>query len=97
MSLMTGRRLNHQSFATLSLPQDVINGVHRLVRRNTKGVDIRDRYWRPFLKAEDGTNDNGDDSTYAPSDDNSSDNKDESDNNQSDHNDNTNLRPPLDK
>ena len=30
MSLTTGRRLNRQIFTPLPLPQDVINGVHRL-------------------------------------------------------------------
>ena len=40
ISLTTGQRLNRQSFTTLTLPQDVINGVHRLVRRNPKGVYI---------------------------------------------------------
>ena len=45
MSLTGGQRLNRKSFTPLPLPQDVINGVHRLALRNPKGLDIRDRDW----------------------------------------------------
>ena len=41
MRLTTGRILNRQSFTPLPLPQDVINSIHRLVRRNPKGLDIQ--------------------------------------------------------
>ena len=68
MRLTNGRRLNRQSFTHLSLPHDVIKGVHPLVCRNPKGLDIRDIDRRPFLESEDGTNDDGGDSTYALSD-----------------------------
>ena len=74
MRLTTGRILNRQSFTPLPLPQDVINGIHRLARRNPKGLDIRDRDRRPFLEPEDWTNDDEDDSTYAPPSDNDSSN-----------------------
>ena len=94
MSLTGGQRLNRKSFTPLPLPQDVINGVHRLALRNPKGLDIRDRDWRPLLDPEDGENNNGDDSTYAPSDNDSSDNKYESEDNQQIHN---NLNPALDQ
>ena len=40
MSLTSGRRLNQQSFNPLPLPQDVINGIHCLTRRNLKGLNI---------------------------------------------------------
>ena len=40
MSLTNDRRLNRQSFTLLPLLRDVINGVHRLARRNPKGLDI---------------------------------------------------------
>ena len=40
MSLTTGRRMNRHSFTPLPLPQEVINGVHRLALRNPKGIDI---------------------------------------------------------
>ena len=63
MSLTTGRILNRQSFTPLPLPLEVINGVHRLVHRNPKGLNIRDRDWRPLLEPEDETNDDVDDST----------------------------------
>ena len=92
MSLTTVRRLNRQSFNTLPLSQEVINGVHYLARRNQKGLDIRYRDRRPFLEPEYETNNNEDDSTYAPSGDNSSDNKYEIDNNQKIHN---NLNPTV--
>ena len=94
MSLTTGQRLNRQSFTPLPLPQVVINVVHRLVRRNPKGLDIRDRDQHPFLKPKDRTSDYGDDSTYAPSNDDSSRNEYESDENQ--HN-RDNLHPPPDQ
>ena len=94
MSLRTGQRLNRQSFTPLPLLQDVINGVHRLTHRNPKGLDIRDRYWRPFLEPEDGTNNDEDDSTYTPSDDDSSNIKYESDDNQQIQD---NLHPPPDQ
>ena len=92
--LTSGQILNQQSFAPLPLPQDVINGVHRLTLCNPKYQDIRDRDWRPLLEPEDGENNNGDDSTYAPSDNDSSDNKYESEENQKIHN---NLNPALDQ
>ena len=40
MSLTTGGRPNRQIFTPLPLPQDVINGIHRLALRNPKGLDI---------------------------------------------------------
>ena len=40
MSLTTGRILNRQSFIPLPLPQDTINGIHRLAHRNPKGLEI---------------------------------------------------------
>ena len=94
MSLTSGRRLNRKSLTPLTLPQDVINGVHRLARRNTKGLDIRYRDRRPFFEPKDGTNNDEDDSTYAPSDDNSSDNEYESDDNQKTHD---NSKPTPDQ
>ena len=97
MSLTTGRRLNHQSFTPLPLPQDVINGVHCFTLRNPKGLDIRDRYRRPFLKPEDRANNYDDDSTYTSLDNNNSNKKDESDNNESDNDDNANLHLPPDQ
>ena len=74
VSLTTARRLNRQSFTPLPLPQEVINGVHSLGRRNPKGINIRDRDRRPFLEPEDRKNNDEDDSTYAPSNNESSDN-----------------------
>ena len=71
--------------------------MHRLARRNPKGLDIRYRDRRPFLEPEDGANNYDDDSTYAPSDDNNSNKEDESDNNDSDHDDNANLHLPPDR
>ena len=62
ISLTTDRRLNRQIFTPLPLPQDVINSARFLAHRNPKGLDIRDRDWRPFLEPEDGTNENGEDS-----------------------------------
>ena len=81
MSLTTGLRLNRQSYTPLPLPQDVINCVHRLERRNPKGLDIRDRDRRPFLEPADNTNYDRDNSTYAPSDGDISDNEYDSDDN----------------
>ena len=97
MSLATSQILNRKIFTPLPLPQDVINGVHRLARHNPKGIDIRDRYRRPFLDPDDRANDDDDNSTYAPSDDNNSNNEDYSDNNQSDHDKNANLHLPPDQ
>ena len=94
MSLTTGRRLNHQSFTPLPLPQDSINGVHCLALRNTKSIDIQDRDQPPFLESEDRKNYDEDDSTYAPSDEDISNNDYESDNNQNNHD---NLNPPSDQ
>ena len=64
----TGRRLNRQSFTPPPLPQDLINGVHLLSRRTTRGLDIQDRYRRLFLGDEDGARYDPYDSTYVPSD-----------------------------
>ena len=91
MSLTTVQILKHQSFTPLPLPQDVINGIHNIERRIPKGLDIRDRAWRPFLEPEDGKNYDEDNSTYTPSDDGSSNKKYESDDNHRNHN---NLNPP---
>ena len=85
MSLTSDRRMNRHCFTPLPLPQDFINGVHRLARRNPKGLDIRDRDRSPFIEPEDGTNNNEDNSTYAPSDEDSSNNEYESDDNQQTH------------
>ena len=63
----------------LSLPQDVINSVHCLACRNPMGLDIRDRGRRPFLEVEEGSDNDADDSTYAPSDEDNRNNGDESD------------------
>ena len=97
MSLMNGRRLNHQSFTPLPLPQDVINGVHSLTRRNPRGIKIQDRDRRPFLDPEDGANNDDDDSNYAPSDDDNNNNTDDNGHNESDNNDNGNLHLPPDR
>ena len=94
MSPTTGRILNRKSFTALPPPQDVINGVHCIARRNPKGIDIGDRDWRPFLDPEDRANEDRDDFTYAFSDNDSSDNEYESENNQSNHN---NLHPHPDQ
>ena len=74
MSLTTGRRLNFQILAPLPLPQDVTNVIHRLACHNPKGIDILDRDWHPFLEPEEGTDDDRDNSTYAPPDNDSSNN-----------------------
>ena len=94
MSLTTDRILNRQSFTPLSLPQDVINGVHRLVRRNPRGLDIQDRDWRLFLEPDHGANNDDNNSTYAPSDDDNSDNKNKRGDNESDSDNNVNLNLP---
>ena len=95
MILMTGQIMNRQSFSPPSLPQDVINAVHRLARRNPRGLGIRDSDPRPFLKPEDIFDDNDDNYTYAPSDNDNSNNGDEIDDNDSDHKKNTKLHPPY--
>ena len=92
MRLTSGRRLNRQSLTPLPLPQEVINGVHHIARRNQKGLDIRDRYRRTFLETEDRTNNYEDNPIYATSDNDSSNNKYESDDNKKIH-DNLNLPP----
>ena len=97
MSLTTGRRLNCPGFTPLPLPQDTINTVHYLLRRNPRGLDIQDRDWRPFIKPEDGADDNDNDSTYALSENDNSDNEDDSDGNESDNYNNPNLHPPPDR
>ena len=94
MSLTTGRRLKSQSCTPPPLPQDVINGSHRLARRSPKGLNIRDKDERPFLEPEDATNNDEDYSTYNPSDDDSSDNEYESDDNQQIQD---NFSPPPDQ
>ena len=43
MILTTVRILNRKSFTPLPLPQDVINGVYRLARRNPRGPNICER------------------------------------------------------
>ena len=67
MSLITGRRLNLQHFKPMPLPQEVINRVHRLARRNPSGLDLLVRDLRPFLDVS--KDDNNDDSTYIDMDD----------------------------
>ena len=66
-------------------------------RRNTKGVYIRYRDWRLFLEPEDGSNNDDNDFTYAPSNNDNGNNGDESDKNESDNYNNTNLNPPPDQ
>ena len=97
MSLMNSRRLNRQSFTPLTLPQDVINGVYHLARQNPRGLDIQDRYRRPFLEPEDEADNYDNDSTYIPLDNDNSYNKDESDENESDNDENANLHLPPDR
>ena len=97
MSLTTGRILNRRGFTLLPLQQDVINGMHHLTHRNPRGLDIRDRDRHPFLEPEYGSNDEDNDSTYAPSDNDNSNNEDESGNNDSDKYDKSNLHPPSDQ
>ena len=94
VSLTTGQRLNCQSFTPLHFPQDVINSVRCLARRNPKGLNIRERDRRPFPEPEDGANDDDKNSTYAPSDDNNRYNKYDSDDKDSDNDNNANLHPP---
>ena len=97
MILKTGQKLNPQSFTPLPLPQDVINSMHRIARRNPKGLDIWDKDWRLFLEPEDRTNNDKNDSTYVPSDNKNSNNEDESGDNNNDHDDKGNLNPPPDQ
>ena len=94
MRLTTGQRLSRHNFTLLPIPQDVIISIHRLARRNPRGLNIRDRDRRPFLQPNDRANDDDDYSTYDPSDDNNRDNENESDDSESDNNDNTNLHLP---
>ena len=94
MSLANGWRLNCQSFAPLTLPRDVINSMHRLARCNPRGLNIRYRDQRPFLEAEDGANDDTDDSTYAPY--NKENRKNGDERNENDDDTDTNINPPPD-
>ena len=94
MSLATGRRLNRQIFTSLPLPKDVINSVHRLARRNTRGLGIEDRDRCPFLEAVEGPDDDTGNSTYTPDNEDNSENGDES--NDNDNNNATNFKPPPD-
>ena len=91
ISLTTRWRLNLKIFTLLTLPQDVINSVNFLERRNPMGLNIQDRYRRPFLEAKDGANDDPDNSTYAPPDE--EDNKNGDERNDKD----TNINPPPDQ
>ena len=61
MRLNTGRNINHQHFNPLPLPQEIINGLHHLVKRNPRGLDVCDCNWRPFIDIYDS---DGDESTY---------------------------------
>ena len=84
--------MNQKSFTTIPLSQDTTNSVHRLVQRNQWGLYIQDRYQRPFLEDEGGTQDNPDNSTYSPSD--RKDSKYGDDSNERDYNNDTNINPP---
>ena len=73
MRLNTDRRLNHQHFAPIPLPQEFINVVHRLTRRNPSGLDMHNHNGMPFLNVSDNdkdyptytdTEDEGGDETY---------------------------------
>ena len=66
MSLATGQRINQQRFTLLLLPQELINAVHRIACCSPRVLDIQEIYHRPFLKDEDVTRYDPDDSTYAP-------------------------------
>ena len=87
MSLVTGRRLNQQNFTPLHFPQDIINSVHHLERRNPRGLNIWDRDRWPFLEAEDGANDKTYDPTHTSSNREDNENGDERDDN------NKNIKP----
>ena len=63
--LATGRRLNRQQFAPLTLLHEVINWVHRLGFHKTDGLDLQDQSRRPLLDVAD---DDDDDSTYIETD-----------------------------
>ena len=41
MIIITGRRQKRQHFTPLTLPQELINRVHRLVCCNLSGLDVR--------------------------------------------------------
>ena len=79
----------------INTPQDVINSVHRLARRNPRGLDIQDRDWSPFLEDEDESDNDTDNSTYAPFNKENSEKGDESDDNNDDTD--TNINPPPDQ
>lgn len=94
MSLMTsGRRLNRHRWTKLPMPQDVIDRINVLARRQNgkRGLLFLDRGGIPYgddyvaPDAEDGDND---DATYEPSDDDSSDGDNDYDSDEpSDYND----------
>ena len=78
MSLTTGRRLNRYQWTPLPMPQDVINRVHILARRNARGLEFLDRTGRPVdnenVDDEDG---DPDDATYTPTESHESDDNDD--------------------
>ena len=91
MSLATVWILNQQSFTPIPLPQDIINRVNCLVRRNPWGLNIGDIDRHQLLKDKDGAIDDPDNSTYAPSDGENRNNGDERDDND------TNINPSPDQ
>ena len=91
MILATRRIMNWESFTPSPLSQYAINSVHRLAHRSPRGLDIQYRDQRLFLEAEDGADDDPEDSTYAPSKGEDSDNGDEINDND------TSINPPPDQ
>eukprot|EP00957_Ditylum_brightwellii_P144560 11011804-Ditylum_brightwellii.AAC.1 len=49
MSLLTGRRLIHNRWTELPLPQDIIKRVNHLARRNPKGLIFSDCSGQPLM------------------------------------------------
>ena len=74
-------------------PHDVMNSVNCIALRNPRGLEIRYRDQRLFLKSQDRDNNDTNDSTYAPSIQDNINNGDESDKNDDD-NDTNFIMPP---
>ena len=95
-SLTTGRVLNRGRWASLPMPNEVIDRVHRMARQEhgNNGLLFEDRNHHPLIESD---HDGDDDSTYHPEEDDNSDD-DEEDNNHDgqDNDDDDDPGPPDD-
>ena len=88
MILVSGKKLNYDNWTPLTMPQDVIDHVHPLSRRNSNSLTIC--YRDHTTPTNDQTYDDSDDDSYTPSEDDSNDDDNDAFHDE-DNNDNSNY------